>query len=293
VTDIFVENNFSEAGALAIAGAIESKSEHPIAEAIVRKAKETRVALYQNLSDFEAIAGMGVKAKINGHAYLVGSRRFLEAHGVIFASAQNETVSRLENEGKTVVLLGNKQKLLGIFAVADKLRAEAKETVQELKQLGLKVVMLTGDNERTAAAIASQVGVDDFRAQLLPENKVEAVKSLQAQFGKVAMVGDGINDAPAMAVSDVGIAMGAAGTDIAVETGDVVLMSDDLSKIPFALKLSRKAISNMRQNTAASLAIVAFLIPTALIGWLGLLPGLLLNEVSALIVIANALRLLR
>lgn len=293
VTDLFVEGGFSEEGALAIAGAIESKSEHPIAEAIVRRAKETGVALYQNLHDFEAVAGMGVKAKINGHKYFVGNRRFLESHGITFTPNQNSKVSELEHEGKTVVLLGNQQRLLAGFAVADKLRAEAKETVQELKQLGLKVVMLTGDNQRTALAIASQVGVDDFRAQLLPEDKVDAVKSLQNQFGKVAMVGDGINDAPAMAVSDVGIAMGAAGTDIAVETGDIVLMSDDLSKIPFALKLSRKAINNMRQNTAASLAIVAFLIPTALAGWLGLLPGLLLNEVSALIVIANALRLLR
>ncbi len=293
VTDLFVEGGFSQEDTLAIAGTIESKSEHPIAEAIARRAKEAGVALYQNLHDFEAVAGMGVKAKINGHNYFVGNCSFLEAHGITFTPDQDDKVSGLENEGKTVVLLGNQQKLLAGFAVADKLRAEAKETVQELKQLGLKVVMLTGDNQRTASAIAMQVGVDDFRAQLLPEDKVDAVKSLQVKFGKVAMVGDGINDTPAMAVSDVGIAMGAAGTDIAVETGDIVLMSDDLSKIPSALKLSRKAISNMRQNTAASLAIVAFLIPTALIGWLGLLPGLLLNEVSALIVIANALRLLR
>ena len=293
VTDLFTEENFSKESALAIAGAIESRSEHPIAEAIVRRAKETGIIRFQRLEDFEAIAGMGVKAKIGGRSYFVGSRRLLEESGISFTLAQNENVKMLENDGKTVVLLSDEYNVLCIFAVADKLRSEAKDTVQDLKRLGLRVVMLTGDNERTARAIASQVGVDEFWAQLLPEDKVEAVKSLKQKYDRVAMVGDGINDAPAMAVSDVGIAMGAAGTDIAVETGDVVLMSDDLSKIPFALKLSRKAISNMRQNTFMSLAIVAFLIPTALVGWLGLLPGLLLNEVSALIVIANALRLLR
>lgn len=293
VTDIFAEGELSEEKTMAIAGAMESKSEHPIAEAIVRRAKENGVSLTKGLEDFEAIVGMGVRAKINGHSYFMGSRRLLQETGISYTLTQDRTISRLENDGKTIVLLSDEAKLLGIFAVADKVRVEAKETVQTLKNLGLRVVMLTGDNERTAKAIASQVGVDEYLAQLLPENKVEAVKSLKQKYGKVAMVGDGINDAPAMAVSDVGIAMGAAGTDIAIETGDVVLMSDDLSKIPFALKLSRKAISNVRQNTAASLAIVAFLIPTALVGWLGLLPGLLLNEVSALIVIANALRLLR
>lgn len=293
VTDIIAENKLSKEEILAIAGAIEARSEHPLAEAIVRRAKENGIPLSQDLEDFEAITGMGVKAKIDGRTYFAGSRRLLEEKGIAVTPVQNENVSRLENKGKTIVLLSDEHKLLGVLAVADKVRTEAKDTVQELKRLGLRVVMLTGDNDRTARAIASQVGVDEYLAQLLPEDKVEAIKSLKQKFGKVAMVGDGINDAPAMAVSDVGIAMGAAGTDIAIETGDIVLMSDDLSKIPFALKLSRKAISNVRQNTAASLAIVAFLIPTALIGWLGLLPGLLLNEVSALIVIANALRLLR
>lgn len=292
VTDVVAFDGLSEKEALALAGSIESRSEHPIAEAIVRKAKEEGVSLIRNLRDFEALTGLGIKGRINGDLYFVGSSRLFQEKGIPLTRAGNE-IERFENEAKTVVFLGNEERLLGVIAVADKLRAEAVEAIKALKGLGLKVVMLTGDNERTAKAIASQAGVDEYLAQLMPEDKVESVKRLRDRYGRVAMVGDGINDAPAMAVSDVGIAMGAAGTDIAIETGDIVLMSDDLSKIADALKLSRRAMGNIRGNIVASLAIIAFLIPTALIGWLGLLPGLLLNEVSALIVIANALRLLR
>lgn len=292
VTDVVAFDGLSEKEALALAGSIESRSEHPIAEAIVRKAKEEGVSLIRNLRDFEALTGLGIKGRINGDLYFVGSSRLFQEKGIPLTRAGNE-IERFENEAKTVVFLGNEERLLGVIAVADKLRAEAVEAIKALKGLGLKVVMLTGDNERTAKAIASQAGVDEYLAQLMPEDKVESVKRLRDRYGRVAMVGDGINDAPAMAVSDVGIAMGAAGTDIAIETGDIVLMSDDLSKIADALKLSRRAIGNIKGNIVASLAIIAFLIPTALIGWLGLLPGLLLNEVSALIVIANALRLLR
>ncbi|MDP3024108.1 MAG: heavy metal translocating P-type ATPase [candidate division Zixibacteria bacterium] len=292
VTDVIASNDISEKEILILAGSIESRSEHPIAEAIVRKAKESEVPLLQNIGDFKAMAGLGVKARVNSSLYLVGSSRLFQNEGISLTHAQNE-ISRLENEGKTTVLLGTEQRILGILAVADKLRAEAGEAIKTLRSLGMKVVMLTGDNEKTAKAIASQVGVDEYLAQLLPEDKVEAVRKLKERFGKVAMVGDGINDAPAMAVSDVGIAMGAAGTDIAIETGDIVLMSDDLSKIAYAFRLSQRSIRNIRQNIIASLAIVAFLVPAALIGWIGLVPGLLLNEVSALIVIVNALRLLK
>lgn len=291
VTDIVTYNTLPEKEILTLAGSIESRSEHPIAEAIVRKAKESEVPLL-SIEDFEAMAGLGVRARVNGSLYFVGSSRLFQERGISETLAQNE-ISRLENEGKTAVLLGNEHRVLGILAVADKLRAETEEAIKTLKSSGIKVVMLTGDNEGTAKAIASQAGVDEYLAQLLPEDKVEAVKKLRERFGKVAMVGDGINDAPAMAVSDVGIAMGAAGTDVAIETGDIVLMSDDLSKINYALRLSRRAINNIRQNTTASLAIVAFLVPAALIGWIGLVPGILINEVSALIVIVNALRLLR
>lgn len=292
VTDVIAYDNLSEKEILVLAGSIESRSEHPIAEAIVRKAKETEVPLL-SIGDFEAMVGLGVKARVNGRIYFVGSYRLFHERGILLTDAHQNEISRLANEGKTTVLLGDEQGVLGILAVADRLRAETVEAIKTLKNLGMRVVMLTGDNEETAKAIASQAGVDEYLAQLLPEDKVKTVKGLKQKYGKVAMVGDGINDAPAMAVSDVGIAMGAAGTDVAIETGDIVLMSDDLSKIAYALRLSRRSISNIRQNIAVSLAIVAFLIPMALIGWLDLVPGLLLNEVSALIVIANALRLLK
>jgi len=292
VTDVIAYDTLSEKDVLTLAGSIESRSKHPIAEAIVRKAKETEVPLL-GVGDFEEMVGLGVKARVNNKIYFVGNDRLFHEKGILLTDAQQNEISRLANEGKTIVLLGDEHRVLGILAVADRLRAETVEAIKTLKNLGIRVVMLTGDNEETAKAIASQAGVDEFLAQLLPEDKVKAVKELKKKYGKVAMIGDGINDAPAMAVSDVGIAMGAAGTDVAIETGDIVLMSDDLSKIAYALRLSRRTISNIRQNISASLAIVAYLITMALIGWLDLVPGLLLNEVSALIVIANALRLLR
>lgn len=291
VTDIIAYHSLSQKDVLSFAASVESRSEHPLAEAIVRKAKEEGISL-RRPEDFEALAGLGVKAKIDGDLYVVGSRHFILDRGISDGQIQDD-ISRLEKEGKTAVFLGNEQDLLGVLAIADTLRAEAKEAIGSLRVQGIKIIMLTGDNEGTARAIAEAVGVDEYLAQLLPEDKVEAVKKLKEKFGVVAMVGDGINDAPAMAVSDVGIAMGAAGTDVAMETGDIALMSDNLSMIPAVLRLSRRSIANIRQNIVVSLALVAFLIPAALTGWLDLVPGLLINEVSALIVIANGLRLLR
>lgn len=292
VSDIVPYGGLSEGEVLALAGSIESRSEHPLAEAIVRMAKEANAKMTNGVSDFEALTGLGVKAKIGGRLYMVGNDRMLEERGIALGEAR-DTITRLMNEGKTVSLLSDESRLLGVLAIADKLKAEAHESVSELKTMGVRVVMFTGDNEVTAKAIANQVGVDEYRSHMLPDDKAEAVKRLRGKYGTVAMVGDGINDAQAMATSDVGIAMGAAGTDIAIETGDIVLMSDDLSKVAFSIGLSRRAVSNIQLNTAASLAIVAILVPAAVLGWLPLLPGLLLNEVSALIVIANALRLLR
>jgi Cd2+/Zn2+-exporting ATPase len=244
------------------------------------------------LNGFEALVGLGVRAELDGKVYFIGKRSLMEQQGVLLKGAEIE-LARLENEGKTVVLLAEGQKLVSVIAIADQLRPDARDTITKLKASGIQVVMLTGDNEGTARSIANQAGVDIHLSQLLPEQKVEVIKGLKARFGKVAMVGDGVNDASAMAVSDMGIAMGGAGTDVAMETGDIVLMSDDLSKIPYVLRLSRRSINNIRQNTFASLAIVAFLVPAALTGYIGLVPGLLLNEVSGLFVIANALRLLR
>lgn len=292
VTDVVVLNSAQRGELLSLAAAIESRSEHPLADAIVRKAKEEGLAV-PGVVEFEAMTGLGARARVNGELYYIGSRRLFQELSVPLTEAERE-LSRLENEGKTAVMVGNERGILGVIAVADQLRPEAVEAVKGLRRAGIKsVVMLTGDNEGTARAIAECAGVDEYKAQLLPEDKVEAVKQFRLKYGKVAMVGDGVNDAPAMATADVGIAMGAAGTDVAMETGDLALMSDDLSRIPYALQLSRRSVSNIKQNIAAALVIVAFLVPAALVGLIDLVPGLLINEASMLIVIANGLRLLR
>lgn len=332
VTDIIPLNNQTVETILKLAASIENYSEHPLGETIVSKAKEMGINL-RTMDTFESLPGMGAKAKIGGCEYFIGNKRlFLQflTPGEVSRSQLTTTVSppsspsvslhegdkggggtgqvkglqktekilaqisELENQGKTVILLGSEKEILGIIAVADRVRLEAKSVVRALKQMGIqRIIMLTGDNEGTASEIAGETGIDEFYAKLLPEDKVETVKQLKGKYHYIAMVGDGVNDAPAMAEADIGIAMGAAGTDIAIETSDFVLMSDDLTKVPYIMKLSRRAVKNIRQNIVVSLLIIAFLVPVALCGWIGLVPGLLINEIGGLIVIANGLRLLR
>ncbi|MCR4322367.1 MAG: cation-translocating P-type ATPase, partial [Candidatus Brocadiaceae bacterium] len=321
VTDTIPMNNQREETILQLAASIESHSEHPLGETIVSYAKERGLNL-QTVDTFESLPGMGVKARIGICEYFIGNKRlFLQLLTPGAASCNQLTtpvsppsqggdegevknpqkidkilaqISELEKQGKTVVLLGSEKGILGIIAVADKVRMEAKNVIQTLKKRGIeRVIMLTGDNEGTAETIAREVGVDEHYAKLLPEDKVAAVKKLKEKYSYIAMVGDGVNDAPAMAEANAGIAMGAAGTDIAIETSDIVLMSDDLTKIPYIITLSRRAVRNIRQNIIVSLLIIAFLVPAAVCGWIDLVPGLLINEIGGLIVIANGLRLLR
>jgi Zn2+/Cd2+-exporting ATPase len=291
VTDVINFDNHSKAELLTLASSIECRSGHPLANAIVRKAKESNISIEANLEEFADVTGKGVKAKINGLQCFAGSARFLQENEISTREHQDQ-IAELENQGKTTILIGQNSKLLGILAIADALRPGAKESLSIIREQGTRTVMLTGDNERCAKAIAAQAGVDEYYAQLLPEDKVRVVKELKGKYGSVAMVGDGVNDAPAMAVSNVGIAMGAAGTDVAIEAGDIVLMSDDLSKINYVRELSRKTVNIIKQNIAVSLINIAFMVAAALLGYLGLVSGLLLNEISALAVIGNALRLL-
>jgi len=291
VTDVITFDKLSHVELLTLAASIECRSGHPLANAIVRKAKESNISIEVNLEEFADVTGKGVKAKINGHQCFAGSARFLQENEISTHEYQDQIAS-LENQGKTTILVGQEDKLIGILAIADALRPGAKETLRIIREQGTRTVMLTGDNERCAKAIAAQAGVDEYYAQLLPEDKVQVVKNLKEKYGSVAMVGDGVNDAPAMAVSNVGIAMGAAGTDVAIEAGDIVLMSDDLSKINYVRELSRNTVNNIKQNIAVSLINIAFMVTAALLGYLGLVTGLLLNEISALVVIGNALRLL-
>ncbi len=292
VTDIIPFGGFTEDIVLNLATSIESRSEHVLADAVIRKAKEKRIAINEP-EGFEAIPGLGAKATINKETYYIGSRNFCGRLGVLTPEAE-EKIKGLEGQGKTVIVLTGEKSLMGIIAVRDELRPEARDSVKRLKDIGImSVIMLTGDNHQVAESISKETGVDRYMARLMPEEKVDAVKGIKKEYGLVGMVGDGVNDAPAMAASDVGIAMGAAGTDVAIETGDVVLMSDDLSKIPYVLVLSRRAVNNMRQNIFLSLAVIAFLLPLALMGWIGLVPGIFINEVGGLLVIINGLRLLR
>ena len=292
VTDVQTFGDTAREDLLRLAGAIESRSGHPLAAAVARKAKESEALSGVSVEGFQEVSGLGVTARIGGRRYILGNPRFQQESDVSVAEVQ-DAVTRLEDEAKTVVVVSEDGRLIGLLGIADTVRPGARDVIERLRRAGIRTVMLTGDNERSARAIADQLGIDEHFAGLLPTDKVDVLKELRQKHGSVAMVGDGINDAPAMAVSNVGIAMGAAGSDVAVEAGDVVLMSDDLLKIGYLRELSAKAVRTIRQNIVISLANVAFMVSAALAGYLGLVSGLLLNEASALIVIFNAVWLLK
>ncbi len=292
VTDIVAVKGQSDMELLSIAAAIESRSEHPLAEAIVKHAKEQGLQI-PGVAAFEAITGKGAQAVVNGRFYQIGnSRLFLEQ--AIGLKNLEDDVYRLQGEGKTVMLLGDNSRILGLIAVADVLRENSRQAVTRLKNLGIqKIIMLTGDNENTARAIVAQAGVDDFRAELMPEDKVQVIKELLKEHGKVAMVGDGVNDAPAMALSTVGIAMGAAGTDTALETADVALMTDDLNKISYVADLSRRTLSIIKQNIFLALIIKGLILLLVVPGWLTLWLAVVADVGSTLLVTLSGMRLLR
>ena len=271
--------------------AIESRSEHSLAEAIVKYAKE-RGAEISNISAFEAVTGKGAKAVVQGKTYQIGNSRFFTEQAIDVKRVEDE-VSCLQNEGKTVMMLGDDKRIFGLIAVVDVLRENSRQAINKLKKAGIKkVIMLTGDNENTAHAIATKAGVDDFRVDLLPEDKVDAVKSLLAEYNKVAMVGE-VNDAPAMAISTVGISMGAAGTDTALETADIVLMADDLTKLTYAIKLSRKTLGVIKQNIAFALIVKGLILLLVIPGWLTMWLAVVGDMGSSLLVTLNGMRLLR
>ncbi|NPV93159.1 MAG: cadmium-translocating P-type ATPase [Firmicutes bacterium] len=292
VTDVVPLNGFSIEDILSTAAAIESRSEHPLAEAIVNYAKSQGHQILP-VTGFEAVFGLGARGEVGGRAYHIGNVRYFNQVGVSLTRVE-KTIEELQNEGKTVMVLGNGETLLGIIAVADVTRTGSQPTVKKLKQAGIKrVVMLTGDNQRTAAAIAARVGVDEYMADLLPEDKVEVIRDLLTRFGKVAMVGDGVNDAPAMAISTVGIAMGTAGSDTALETADIALMADDLTRLPYAIKLSRRTLRTIKQNITLSLVIKGIILLLVIPGWLTLWIAVAADMGSSLLVTLNGMRLMR
>jgi len=260
VTDIVTTGILTSDELLGLAGSVEKGSEHPLGEAIVNEAKSRSISL-PDPKDFEAIAGKGVKARVGGRMVLLGNRRLIIENGADLSTVETR-LTKLEEEGKTAMIVLLDGKVGGIVAVADTVKPSAKATVDALKGMGVQVVMLTGDNSRTAAAIAQNIGIEKFVAEVLPQQKEETIESLQKEGRVVAMVGDGINDAPALAKADVGIAIGS-GTDIAKETGGIVLIKDDLRNVATAIKLSRKTLSKIKQNLFWAFAYNVILIPVA------------------------------
>lgn len=289
VTDVFVREDLDERAMIQTLASIESQSNHPLAQAIVRYAKEQNIDLKPNI-DIEDIPGSGLKAMIDNETYLVGKPDFVNREEAFqFA---NGLATKLAEEGKTVIFMRNNEGIIALVAMKDTVRKEAKEAIQSLKELGIHITMLTGDNEKTAKAISTEAKVDEYIAECLPETKTEYIKEYLKKYKYVGMVGDGINDAPALATSTVGIAMGG-GTDVAMETADVVLMKNDLSKIAYSIKLGRKMQRIVKQNIIFSLSVIVLLICSNFLEIIDLPLGVIGHEGSTILVILNGLRMLR
>lgn len=303
ITDVVPACERGETDLLRVAASVEARSEHPLAKAIVDFAEQRQLALAE-VEDFQAMTGQGIAARVDGHAVHVGSIRYLEQHSAI-PEHLAEHLAHLEQEGKTVIGVlrpggcracgrckhpENNHQWIGILAMADQLRPEAVGIIRRLHEQGIaRVAMLTGDNPRVAQSIAHQLGIDAVYARLMPEDKVRIVKEIEAEVGPTAMIGDGVNDAPALATASVGIAMGVAGTDVALETADLVLMGDKLELIPYALHLSKKARRVVWQNISFALLVIVLLIISAFVVNLPLPLGVLGHEGSTVIVVLNGL----
>jgi Cd2+/Zn2+-exporting ATPase len=297
VTQVLPLGGKSEADVLWMAAAIDAHSEHPLAKAVVEAAQQRGIE-FSRATNYQARTGKGAEGEVNGHAFFVGNHRFAHELGVCSEEIER-MLSDLEAKAQSVVVVGHrphgdcKGEVLGILAVGDTVRPGAADAIRALHAAGVqKIVMLSGDNQRTADAIARQVGIDEAHGDLLPENKVERVRALLAEHGQVGMIGDGVNDAPAMAVATVGIAMGAAGTDAAIETADMALMQDDLGKVAEAIRLGRRALRIIQANIIFALAVKAVFLVLAFTGHTSLWLAILADTGATLVVIVNALRLL-
>lgn len=297
VTDFQVLNKqVNENEMLSIITALEYRSQHPLASAIMKKAEEENIS-YSDVvvENFSSITGKGIKGNVTGKTYYIGSPKlFKELSASNFDKNLEENVTNLQNQGKTAMVVGTDKEILAVIAVADEVRESSKEIIQKLHQLGIKkTIMLTGDNKGTANAIGSHVGVSEIQAELMPEDKLNYIKQMRSEYGNVAMVGDGVNDAPALAASTVGIAMGGAGTDTALETADVALMGDDLRKLPFTVKLSRKSLNIIKANITFAICIKLIALLLVIPGWLTLWIAILSDMGATLLVALNGLRLMR
>ncbi len=298
VTKVVTVTSKDEAEIVRIAAAIDTHSEHPLAQAVVAYANEKKVA-FPRSENYQAQSGRGAEGDLDGHRYFVGNHRFTHELGVCSPEIEKQ-LAEIEAEALSVVVVGHKPhdgckgEVLGILAVGDAMRANAPEAIAALHRAGIvKIVMLSGDNQRTADAIAKKAGIDEAHGDLLPDQKIERVKAMLGELKYVGMIGDGVNDAPAMAAASVGIAMGGAGTDTAIETADMALMQDDLSKVAEAIALGRRTVRIIQFNIAFALALKAIFLVLALLGHASLWLAILADTGATLLVIANALRLLK
>ncbi|MGO4348584.1 heavy metal translocating P-type ATPase [Paenibacillus sp. MCAF9] len=290
VTDIFPFQQFSESQLLQVSASIESLTTHPIAKAIVQKASEMSVTLIRP-TDFQALTGWGVQAKMYEDFWRIGKPGMFDDD--LCSDPIKSQIYQLEQQGKTVILVANTVGIAGIIALQDRIRPQVKNTIFQLRRLGIQVAMLTGDQKRTAEAIACEAGIDLVYAELLPTDKLDMIKRLKEEYSHVAMVGDGVNDAPALATASVGIAMGVAGSDVALETADLVLMNDDLEKIKEAIVLGRRMKLIVKQNLVFAVLVITSLILSNFIMGVPLPLGVVGHEGSTILVILNGLRLLR
>jgi Cd2+/Zn2+-exporting ATPase len=310
VTDTVTTSGTTEDDLLRYAAAVENRSEHPLGEAVLDASEELGLS-FPEASEFENITGKGVRATVEGETYYAGKPGLFEERGFDLGSRVTDggeeatvrhedvglgpRINEIQRQGKTAVVVGTEERLLGILGIADEIRPEARVAVDNLHRMGVRpLVMLTGDNEGTARAVADELGIDDYRAELLPEDKVEAVEQLEREHGDVAMIGDGVNDAPALAAATVGVAMGAAGTDTAIETADIALMGDDISKLPYLYALAHKANAVIRQNIWSSLGVKALLAVGVPFGYVTVAVAVVVGDMGmSLGVTGNAMRLSR
>ncbi|WP_285412438.1 heavy metal translocating P-type ATPase [Variovorax sp. efr-133-TYG-130] len=288
VESVLLDASGNEAVAFAVAASIAGRSDHPVSKAIAEGLKSQR----QEVADFTALPGRGVGATLSGQAYVLGNHRLIEERGLCSPALEAE-LKRHEEAGRTVTLLASDTAVLALFAVADTIKESSQAAVAELRALGVTPVMLTGDNTATAKTIGAHAGIDDVRGNLLPEEKLDAIKAMQQRYGAAAMTGDGINDAPALAQADIGFAMGGAGTDTAMEAADVVIMNDDLRRIPETIRLSRRAHSVLWQNITLALGIKAVFFVLAVFGSATMWMAVFADMGASLLVVANGLRLMR
>lgn len=292
VTDVEPAEGVEGDELLRISAAVERSSQHPLAEAVVRRAEKKGLTLPE-AGDLESVTARGVRSSVDGVGVEIGNLRLWEDEGIAVPDEIRQTMERLEKAGRSVMAVRHGERWLGVLGVSDQPRSDASAVIQRIRDLGIEtMIMITGDNEGVARAIADEVGLDDVRADLLPEDKVDAVQELLERHGDVAMIGDGVNDAPALAAATVGIAMGGAGTAAALETADVALMGDQLSGIPFVIGLSRRTRRVIQQNLAISLGVIGLLVVATTTGVFGIGPAVLVHEGSTLLVVGNALRLL-